>query len=92
VLIGFAEKGDSEAQTMIASMYHLGLGGLQINKDEAVKWYLLASEKGNGLASNNLGTIALMRGDREEAIRYYEEARSQGFLPAPSMVYVRKHY
>lgn len=92
LLIEFAEQGDAEAQTMIGSMYQLGLGGLQINEDEASKWYQLASEKGNGVASNNLGTIVLMRGNREEAIRYFEKARKQGFRHAPSTAYVRTHY
>jgi TPR repeat protein len=81
----FAEEGDAEAQTMIGSIYQPGLGGLQVNEDEAAKWYLLASEKGNGLASNNLGTMALLRGDREEAMQYYQMARNQGFLHAPSV-------
>jgi TPR repeat protein len=93
LLIRFAEEGDDEAQTIIGSMYQLGLGGLQmyqlglgglqVDKNDASKWYLLASEKGNGLASNNLGTMALMRGDREQARRYYQMARNQGFLHAP---------
>ena len=68
---------------MIGSMYQLGLGGLQVDENEACKWYLLASEKGNGVASNNLGTMALMRGDSEEAERYYQTARNQGFLHTP---------
>ena len=54
LLLRFAEEGDDEAQTMIGSMYQLGLGGLQVDENEASKWYLLASETGNGLASNNL--------------------------------------
>jgi TPR repeat protein len=83
LLLRFAEEGDDEAQTMIGSMYQLGLGGLQVDENEACKWYLLASEKGNGVASNNLGTMALMRGDSEEAERYYQTARNQGFLHTP---------
>jgi TPR repeat protein len=85
LLLRFAEEGDDDAQTMIGSMYQLGLGGLQVDENEASKWYLLASEKGNGLASNNLGTMALIRGDSEQAIRYYQTARNQGFLHAPSV-------
>jgi TPR repeat protein len=83
LLLRFAEKGDIEAQTMIGSIYQLGLGGHQIDESEAIKWYLLASGKGDCVASNNLGTMALLRGDREEAIRYYEKARDQGFHHAP---------
>ena len=54
LLLRLAEEGDDEAQTMIGAMYQLGLGGLQVDEKEASKWYLLASETGNGLASNNL--------------------------------------
>jgi hypothetical protein len=84
LLLGIAQGGDAEAQTMIGSMYQLGLGGLQVNEDEATKWYLRAYEKGNGLASNNLGTMALLRGNRTDAIRYYQKARNQGFAHIPS--------
>ena len=62
LLLGFAEDGDAEAQSMIASMYQLGLGGLPVDDEKAVRFYFLASENGNGLASNNLGTLALLRG------------------------------
>jgi TPR repeat protein len=85
LLLRFAEEGDDEAQTMIGAMYQLGLGGLQVDENEASKRYLRASEKGNGVASNNLATMSFMRGDREEAERYYQTARNQGFLHAPSV-------
>jgi len=92
LLLRFAEDGDDEARTMIGSMYQLGLGDLQLNDEEAINWYLLASRKGNGVATNNLGTIALSRGDRKAAIRYYERARKQGFQHAPAPAFVRKQY
>jgi TPR repeat protein len=57
----FAAEGDLEAQVAVGSICQLGLGGLPIDEDEAVRWYTLASEQGNGLASNNLGTIAMSR-------------------------------
>ncbi len=85
LLIGFAKKGDAEAQTMIGSIYQLGLGNMPINEAEAIRWYLLASEQGYGLASNNLGTIAFMRGNKEEAARYYAKARAQNFPHAPEI-------
>jgi TPR repeat protein len=46
LLIRFAEEGDAEAQTMIGSMYQLGLEGLEINEEEALRWYLPVSRKG----------------------------------------------
>jgi len=83
LLLVFAEEGDARALTMIASVYQLGLGGISIDYDKAAAFYLLASKKGSGQASNNLGTMALLRGDSAEAIEYYQLARRQvsGTLP-----------
>lgn len=82
-----AERGDAEAQCIIANMYHLGLG---LEKDvlEAVKWYKKSAAQGYGVASNNLGTI-LTIGDRGVAVdkigaeKWYQKARKQGFLHSP---------
>jgi TPR repeat protein len=81
----FAAEGDQEAQVAVGSICQLGSGGLPIDEDEAVRWYTLASEKGSGLASNNLGTIAMLRGDREAAIQWYSKARQQGFRHSPRL-------
>lgn len=81
----FAAEGDQEAQVAVGSICQLGLDGLPIDEDEAVRWYTLASEQGNGLASNNLGTIAMLRGDREAAMRWYSKARQQGFRHSPRL-------
>jgi TPR repeat protein len=83
ILKVLADGGNSQAQVAIGSMYHLGLGGLAIDEDEAMRWYALASAKGNGLASNNFGSIALSRGDRETAMQWYSKARQQGFRHSP---------
>jgi RHS repeat-associated protein len=86
----FAMKGDAAAQTALGSIYELGLGDLPIDLDEAVKWYTLASAQGNGVASNNLGTIALLRGDREAAMQWYAKARQQGFAHSPATLAPRR--
>jgi TPR repeat protein len=83
VLKILADGGDPQAQVAIGSMYHLGLGGITIDEDEAMRWYSLASAKGNGLASNNFASIALSRGDRETAMQWYSKARQQGFRHTP---------
>lgn len=84
LLIKFAERGDSEAQVVIGTIYQLGLGGLPIDEDRAIKWYLSASAQGNGVASNNLGTLASLKGDRDSATKWYNLARTQGFRHSPS--------
>jgi TPR repeat protein len=84
LLIRYAEGGDSEAQAIIGNFHDLGLAGRLVDTNEAMKWYRRASAQGNGLASNNPGTIAFMQGDEEGAKRWYEKARAQGFAHSPS--------
>jgi len=83
ILIRFAEGGDAEARVAVGTMYQLGLGGVEIDESKAAKWYRLASTQGNGLASNNLGTLALLRGDRKAATQWFLKAHDQGFRHSP---------
>jgi TPR repeat protein len=83
LLIAFAEEGDSDAQAIIGNIYQLGLGGIAVDEERAVEWYSRAAIQGNGVASNNLGTSAFLRGDREKAEKWYNLARSQGFRHSP---------
>jgi uncharacterized protein len=83
ILKPLADGGHPQAQVAMGTIYHLGLGGVAIDEAEAIRWYALASAKGNGLASNNLGSIALLRGDRETAIQWYSKARQQRFPHSP---------
>jgi hypothetical protein len=78
-----AEAGNAEAQCIIANMYHLGLG-VEMNLPEAIKWYLKSSQQGSGIASHNLGILYLSGGkgilpNKNEAERYFQKAREQGF-------------
>jgi TPR repeat protein len=101
LLLEFAEAGDPTAQSAIGSIYQLELASTEEFKascegrsatDIAVTWYTRASARGNGLASNNLGTIAHQRGERDEAIRWYRKAARQGFeySPRPSSIHVNR--
>lgn len=83
ILKELAEEGHPHAQVAIATIYHLGLGDLKRDEDEALKWYVLAATQGNGLASNNYGAILHSRGDQEGAIQWYSKAREQGFIHSP---------
>lgn len=49
-----AENGHSGAQFNYAVFHEYGLGGLCINKHEALRWYNTAAENGNVNAKNNL--------------------------------------
>jgi uncharacterized protein len=83
ILKTLADDGHPQAQVAMGSIYQLGLGGIAIDEDEAMRWYALASAKGNGLASSNFGSIAESRCDRETAMRWYSKARQQGFHHSP---------
>ncbi|MBE9189992.1 sel1 repeat family protein [Gloeocapsopsis crepidinum LEGE 06123] len=79
-----ADRGNAEAQCIIANMYHLGLG-LDCDISEAVKWYKKSANQGYGLAANNLGCIFMMGApdidaSQAEAEKWYQKARRQGFL------------
>ena len=82
-----ARSGHAEAQCMIGNIYHLGLG-VPPDLEVAIQWYRKSAAQGYGVASSNLGGIAL-RGyadvppDRVEAERLFRQAREQGFEHAP---------
>jgi TPR repeat protein len=82
-----AEQGNAEAQCIIASMYHLGLG-VKMSIKEAIQWYIKSADRGYGVASNNLAGIYLcgadgVAADRTEAEKWFQKAREQGFLHTP---------
>ena len=82
-----AEQGNPEAQCIIASMYHLGLGGEKMIL-EAIKWYIKSAEQGYGVASNNSAGIYLcgadgVAADRTEADKWFQKAKEQGFSHTP---------
>ncbi|MEL6137879.1 MAG: sel1 repeat family protein [Cyanobacteria bacterium J06628_6] len=79
-----AERGNSEAQSMVASIYQLGLGNAEVDTEAAIFWYERASAQGYSVASNNLATIYIIQGEREKAKRFNRLAREQGFSHSPS--------
>lgn len=91
ILKPIANRGEPEAQCIIANIYHLGLG-LERNILEAVKWYKKSAEQGYGLASNNLAGIFLIGDDgievdQAEAEQWYKKAIEQGFIYTPTQTY-----
>jgi TPR repeat protein len=87
LLTSIAQAGHAEAQCMIGNIYDLGLGVAQ-DVSQAMHWYEQSAKQGYGVASNNLGSIAL-RGYADvspnpvEAERFFRQARKQGFEHAP---------
>jgi hypothetical protein len=91
-----AALGNAEAQCIIASMYHLGLG-VEKSRLEAIKWYIKSASQGYGVASNNLAGIYLVgddgvAADKVEADKWFHKAREQGFLHTPSIDYLSQAY
>lgn len=83
-----ADRGDAEAQCLVANMYYLGLG-LERNVLEAVKWYKKSATQGYSVAANNLAGIFMfgdqgINPDQAEAEKWYQKAREQGFLHTPN--------
>jgi len=58
--------------------------------DLAVSWYKKSSAQGDGVASNNLGTIAHLQGRIDEARRWCRKATRQGFEHSPRLAQPRK--
>ena len=81
ILKPLAEKGDSEAQSLLGWMYFRGEGVAKSNK-AALQWYVLAAEKGNHGAQFNLGFMYHQGHgvplDYSEAVRWYIKAREGG--------------
>jgi TPR repeat protein len=83
-MLEFAQAGHAEAQCIVGT-YLEGLFGGRADREEARRWYELSSRQGYGIASNNLGTMALADGNEELARYYYDKARSEGFVHSPRL-------
>ena len=80
-----ADAGDAEAQTQLGVAYAKGTG-VEINQQEAAKWYHKAADQGYANAQWNLA-FRYVRGegvkkDNETAVRYFRLAAEQGYPPA----------
>src|SRR5438874_2487953 len=69
----YAKSGNSNAQCMIGMLHQCGLG-VPADLDEAERWLCKAAEQNNPVAWNNLGSLSLARGEKEQAKRCYQKA------------------
>jgi len=79
--LGAAERGDTEAQARVASMFYLG-EGTQADLREAVAWYLRAAAGGDAKSMTILGMMhedgdGVPR-DPDQALRYFLMAAKRG--------------
>lgn len=80
-----AEQGDPNGQFGLGLLYANGWG-VDLNDDEALKWYGLAADQGHAEAAYNLGVMnangwGVPQSD-EEAFRWYSIAADRGFTAA----------
>ncbi|WP_306602110.1 tetratricopeptide repeat protein [Geothrix sp. 21YS21S-2] len=83
--LGAAERGDTEAQARVASMFFLG-EGVPADVREAVAWYLRAAAGGDAKSMMILGMMhedgdGVSR-DPDQALRYFVMAAQRGDLDA----------
>ncbi len=84
-----ARLGDAQAQFIVGSMYHKGLGA-EKNDKEAFRWLLRAAEQGKSTAeSENIIGYSYLRGigvpqNFSEARRWYEKAARHNHVRAQS--------
>ena len=76
-----ADKGDSEAMYLYAVMLYNG-EGIEVNKEEAAKYYQMAAEKGHIGSMNNYANMLYygdgIKEDISEALTYYILAADKG--------------
>lgn len=77
----FAEAGDSESQFLMAACYHQGLG-IDLDLDEAEKWYERAVQQKNINAYNNYAVLLTrnigVKQDLDKARRLYAKGAAMG--------------
>lgn len=80
-----AERGDSQAQDVVGTIYAEGLGAPQ-DYAEAVKWYRLAAAQGHARAQYNLGVMSLqglgVPQDPAGAVEWFRKAAERGTADA----------
>ncbi len=80
-----AEQGDANGQFGLGLLYSNGWG-VDLNDDEALKWYELAAGQNHGEAAYNLGVMnangwGVPQSD-DEAFKWYSMAAERGFTAA----------
>ena len=84
-----AEAGSAGAQFCVGRMYANGFG-VDMNDEEALRWYGLAAEQGHGEAAFNLGVMHSngwgVPMDDKAAFDWYLRAAESGFVQAQTTV------
>lgn len=80
-ILPLAEKGDGEAQCLVAEAYFHG-HGTELDRSRAFEWYLLAASKGLPGAMDSLGLCYTAghgcKQNYQQAVRWYRQAAFKG--------------
>ena len=89
VWLGLAEHGNAQAQYDLGVLLHNGMG-MEINSEEALRWFKLASNNNHIEAEAYLGSIYTygFRGPQniEKALYYLKKAADKGHEGARGMM------
>lgn len=72
-----AESGQPAAAAFLGDIYEKG-DGVEKNQAEALKWYLLAADKGDVSAQFDLGRLYSVQKNYTEAVKWYGKAAEKG--------------
>jgi TPR repeat protein len=75
----------SIAYLKLGDKYYSGNGVMQ-DQDLALKWYLLAAERGNSDAQYSLGVFYFRQGEAQRGAWWYNKAAENGHIQAQNMV------
>lgn len=84
-LIAKAEAGDVDAQFRVGGAYDTGNGAPHDTK-QALKWYLMAADRGHAEAQNSAASLYQEARNYGEALRWYEKAAAQKHAQATDSV------
>ena len=77
-----AARGDPSAQVALGQLYYFGARGLEQNYAEALKWYLLAAEQGDGNAMGHIGNMYVqgthVKACNATALKYFRQGSDKG--------------
>ena len=75
-----ADAGDANAAYELGGRYFVGMGGVEKNLDEAMKWKLRAAGAGHPLAQSDVAVQMLHENKNDEALTWMTKAASSGVV------------
>lgn len=84
ITVKLANEGNIGAQSLLGNLYYTGKGGMEINYQEALRWFKLSAEQGSANSLFSLGQIYSSGNgvsiDYQKAAMYYMMSAKQGHI------------